>query len=623
MLGMLIAALLSAAAPRASAADNVGVNLSLTINSATTLTTSLCTTGQIDRTAFGTVLPGNSYVTGADCQVDFGAAGDHAMLRLFQDDGGGSAMHQMTTGGLDTAFDGDSGNGNGWVTTDFGGTDYATAIDQAPSACGDKFVVAGRKDTDVAVARYNANGTLDTSFNTTGKVTADGGATENVGSVHVLSDCSVLVTGRSTVVSATDRFMFMKFTSAGALDTSFDGDSANYGYPGNGIVIIDIGVSTDAAYESRVQPDNRTVAVGSCGAINSENVCLVRINNSDGTLDTNFSFDGKVNTDFGGSELGRGIDLYPDGRIVAVGNSDMGPDPTYRDTLVARLLADGTYDTSWDTDGMRFYDLPQDDIGTAYSDDRAVTVAIRSDGSLIVGASFTGFALSVYEIVAVLLPNGNYDTRFSTTGIHYWFNGYNRSVRRVGLEGDGKFLLLNYADADDTGKWNGYVARFDPTLTSAFDTSFDGDGKAVYDTTGADYTYDMERVRDGSWVMVGSLGTDFQLTKIGTTALSNYVNTTTDWDTASTSLFGACLRSVANNATAVWTANATCPKTDGAYWNKIPDSTGDSAAKVANSLTVGTTNARVNLRWGMRTPAGQTPGRYIAPMVFEVLAPNV
>src|SRR5687767_10565538 len=68
------------------------VTVSLTVASATDLDASLCATGSAGRTDFGTVLPGQPYVSGTDCTITWGSTNDSAALRVGQLDSGGTAM---------------------------------------------------------------------------------------------------------------------------------------------------------------------------------------------------------------------------------------------------------------------------------------------------------------------------------------------------------------------------------------------------------------------------------------------------------------------------------------------------------------------------------------------------
>jgi hypothetical protein len=83
---------------------------------------------------------------------------------------------------------------------------------------------------------------------------------------------------------------------------------------------------------------------------------------------------------------------------------------------------------------------------------------------------------------------------------------------------------------------------------------------------------------------------------------------------AGTSLFGACLKSSAS-ATNTWTPNASCPLSDGAYWNDVPIGA-DQIATAADGIT-----GTINLVYGLKAPANQTKGSYNAQITYEVISP--
>src|SRR3954454_16661446 len=127
---------------------------------------------------------------------------------------------QAKPGGLDPNF----GTG-GKVTTAVGKYDaYVNGIVRQPDG---KFVVAGSShngvDTDFALARYNSNGLLDTSFNGTGKVTtAIGPSWDNSKAVALQPDGKIVVAGDSNNGSNFD-FALTRYNPNGSLDTSFNG----------------------------------------------------------------------------------------------------------------------------------------------------------------------------------------------------------------------------------------------------------------------------------------------------------------------------------------------------------------------------------------------------------------
>src|SRR5262250_1448506 len=159
-------------------------------------------------------------------------------------------------------------NSNGTLDASFGTggrvtTDFAVPNDQAESVAvqpDGRIVVAGaagrftNRGFDFALARYNSNGTLDTSFGTSGKVTTDFAGADDVPSepsaVALQGDGKIVVVGRSRVGQTPDGdvydFALARFNSNGTLDTSF-GTS--------GKVTTDFAGANDVPSSVAVQPD--------------------------------------------------------------------------------------------------------------------------------------------------------------------------------------------------------------------------------------------------------------------------------------------------------------------------------------------------------------------------------
>lgn len=132
----------------------------------------------------------------------------------------------------------------------------------------------------------------------------------------------------------------------------------------------------------------------------------------------------------------------------------------------------------------------------------------------------------------------------------------------------------------------------------------------------------------------GSTGTSTQLRiyqtdQVGTAAsgagatpgigtIDDYAPGVSDLDQGA-SMFGACLRAV-TNATADWSVDATCPATDGAWWNAVPASPGAASSNVVH--TTGAEPAAVaRLRFAVRVDGTIAPGGYAAPVTIEVVDP--
>jgi uncharacterized delta-60 repeat protein len=272
-------------------------------------------------------------------------------------------------GSLDTSF-GDAGK----VTTSVGGkNDCAESV----VIQGDgKIVVAGSfnasSNNDFAVVRYSANGTLDPSFNETGKAAADFGAEDFGQSVAVYGDGRIVVAGYTTKSYESKKECALAcFKANGSLDTSFNGTgkvTTNFGGDGNA-----------EGRSVTLQTDGKIVVVGYATAGNTEKFALARYN-ADGTLDTSFGDSGQVMTDVGisGSNA-TGMALQKDGKIVVAGYAVNNSGTDY-DFACVRYNTDGKVDQSFGDGGKIMTSVGQ-------GDGKANSVAVQSDGKIIVAGS--------------------------------------------------------------------------------------------------------------------------------------------------------------------------------------------------------------------------------------------
>ena len=260
-------------------------------------------------------------------------------------------------------LDGNFGTG-GKVTTDFGGP--AQPFAAATQADG-KVLVAGFSHLAggwaFAVVRYNGDGSLDGTFGTDGKQTIFFGpaSSAQVNAILIQQDGKIVLVGSSNIQMADADFSLVRLNSDGTLDNTF----------GNGgQVVTNLGVN-DHAFAAALQSDGKIVAEGMLG----NDFALARYN-SDGTLDATFGTGGKVITDFAGAkDMGLGVGVRRDGKIVAVGQTQVSGRSAF---AVARYNSDGTLDTTFGTGGKattRF----DNSFG-----DYAYAVAIQPDGKAVV-----------------------------------------------------------------------------------------------------------------------------------------------------------------------------------------------------------------------------------------------
>lgn len=340
-------------------------------------------------------------------------------------------MAHAADGNLDPTF----GTG-GQVTTDFSdSTDIAYAVALQPDG---KLVVAGTTYTnndysgeDFAITRYNANGTLDTTFGVNGKTTTDfPGLAAVVSAVVVQPDGKILVAGGAfpAFVFAGD-FKLARYNPDGSLDTSFGtGGIVTTSFPGQG----------SYAFALVLQSDGKIIAVGSAkNPANFYDFAAVRYL-ANGAIDTSFGSGGKVRTDFGATfDQARAAVLQPDGKIVAAGFTIFNKCCS-QDFAVVRYNSNGTLDTTFDSDGKVLIDFGS-------FDQSAYSVLLQPDGKIItVGYPNTESSDSDF-LLARCNTDGSLDTTFGVGGkVRTSFGDLNGGAYGAVLQPDGNIVAVGF-----------------------------------------------------------------------------------------------------------------------------------------------------------------------------------
>jgi uncharacterized delta-60 repeat protein len=290
-------------------------------------------------------------------------------------------------GSLDTSF----GGGDGIATTDISGsTDGANALALQNDG---KLIAAGRaavgESGDVALARYNTDGSLDTTFGGgDGKVTTDfTGDFESANSLALQSDGRFVIAGGSFSGNYFgEDTPLARYNTDGSLDTTFGG--------GDGYVMSKISSNGVA-----VQADGQILAAGAGFGVFE----MARFTDS-GSLDTTFGGgDGTVITDFTSqNDLASSIALQPDGRIILAGVA-------YEDIAIARYTTNGALDSSFSADGKVVTDLNN-------QINRGSDVALQADGKIIVSGKTTEPSVARYEGGGLLPPPVQYNLSVARAG---------------------------------------------------------------------------------------------------------------------------------------------------------------------------------------------------------------
>jgi uncharacterized delta-60 repeat protein len=209
---------------------------------------------------------------------------------------------------------------------------------EAPSALDS----SGNRHWSVSVARYNLDGTPDTTFGTIGTsgrtITTLPGQID-AWSMALQADGSAVVGGGYTPQSgAPSELALFRYTATGALDPNFGPNS-------NGVALFSAGGS-DLAYSVAIQPGDGKILLAGYDSTSSSMSSIVARFQTNGMIDTNFGNNGNgvaSNAFTNGGSYFAGVILQPDGKIVAVGTaSTTRGKTTTSNSLIARFQGDTT-----------------------------------------------------------------------------------------------------------------------------------------------------------------------------------------------------------------------------------------------------------------------------------------
>jgi uncharacterized delta-60 repeat protein len=347
--------------------------------------------------------PGFDFAGGVDIQAD------GKIVAAGMADGSFGLVRYRINGTLDSSF----GGGDGWVTTDFGdGPDWATDV----AIQGDgRIVAAGTAGfNQFAVARYDAQGALDTEFGGDGKVITSfsGGSREEAAQgVVVQPDGRVVVAGWSWSRQS-PRFALARYETDGSLDPTFGG---------NGKVITNFDGCCEHAQDLALQANGKIVVVGTAGP--GFGVARYR---KDGSLDAAFSGDGMVTTSLTppawSFDWANAVAIQPDGKIVAAGEAgspyygltSSGGDEQRRggQMAVVRYMPNGTLDPAFGGDGKVMTNLTP-------KLDTANDVAIQPNGKIVAAGTAGEGEPPRFDSKFVVVryhPGGGRDAGFSGDG---------------------------------------------------------------------------------------------------------------------------------------------------------------------------------------------------------------
>lgn len=278
------------------------------------------------------------------------------------------------------------------VGTGAGGTVNAVSIQSD-----DKILISGSFTSYAGtsrnrIARLNSNGTLDTGF------VIGTGPNNIVNSVVSQPDGKVLVAGTFTTYNGAAINRIARLNSNGSFDSDFNtGAGAN-----------------NSIYRVVVLSTGKIILSGSFNSYNSIKVGFIIRLNSDASADADFNFSTGANRQVDS------IVVQPDGKIL-IGGQFNRYDGVYINRI-ARLNSDGVLDSGF--------------VPGSGANDNISSIALQSDGKIVIGGNFTNYDGTTVNRIARLNSDGSIDSGFNVG------SGANNLVYAVAVQPDGKILVV-------------------------------------------------------------------------------------------------------------------------------------------------------------------------------------
>ncbi len=396
---------------------------------------------------------------------------------------------------------------NGKTYTSFGNfSSYCHAMILLPDG---KIISVGENTNStlaILISKHNTDGTLDISFNTTGKKQIDfGSAYEYCNSVLLQSDNKLLLAGSSNGNAALARLL-----PNGDYDTQFSDD---------GKLTLSFGPGNGASFQKVLQqPDGKIIAIGEAYNTSSFDFAAARFN-ADGSIDPTFGDGGKTTINFNNyNDFGRNAALQTDGKIIVAGAAKSSNGNS--SIALLRLNADGSPDSSFGTSGKTTLTL------SGSADDYAEDVILLANGKILLGGYTAGdFVVLRYN------TNGSPDNTFGTNGYTITdFDNFQDKAFALAVDNSGKIYLGGRGyETGNGGLFHFAIAKY--TSEGSLDNTFDTDGKMTI-VMGADQSTiaDMQIQGDGKLLISGQSTniaggfTEFALLRIENISVGLYEN---------------------------------------------------------------------------------------------------
>ena len=245
---------------------------------------------------------------------------------------------------------------------------------------------------------HSQPGSNDPTFNVTDQGFGFGdGASSTVNTTAIQSDGKIVIVGGFTIYNATERNYVSRINTDGNLDAGFN--------PGTG--------ANNTIQSLAIQSDGKIIIAGLFTFFNGIARSRIARLNTDGSLDASF------NSGTGANLPIQTCAIQSDGKIIIGGDFT-----SFNGTAanrIARLNSNGSLDAGFNT-------------GTG-ANITIQTIAIQSDGKIIISGDFISFNGTARNRVARLNTDGSLDVSF-TPG-----TGANNTIRASAIQSDGKIII--------------------------------------------------------------------------------------------------------------------------------------------------------------------------------------
>lgn len=342
---------------------------------------------------------------------------------------------------------------------------------------GGKIIVGGvsrdaNNNEDMALARLNANGSFDLTFNGTGKLIynfAGGDGGDVIRQVAVYPNGKIIAAGHADMNAAGDvDFAVMRLRADGSLDAGFDLD---------GKTTVSFGTGEDYLENMILLSSGKIVLTGSAYINTSDDYAIAQLN-TDGSPDNSFDTDGKTSIDVSNRDVATSVTAIPGGKLLLTGNSQFSatftlnePVPSLSDACsLVQLTSSGALDNSFATTGKIT-------LRANTFDNAATALTIGPDGKIfIAGNSFYNIYSSDGALLKLRL-SGTEDIGFDTDGktlAHSQYHGINFNA--ITTQPDGKIIACG-SEKDFSDASTIIVCRFNADGTP--DINFGDNGRQI------------------------------------------------------------------------------------------------------------------------------------------------